>query len=65
MLLVVPYDLGDKMDSTKSYSRLFQARLRQDEVRQVILLAVPDTLKNHIGLAMPNVAQDRMNLSTS
>ena len=45
MFLVVPYDLGDKMDSTKSYSRLCQARLRQDEVRQVILLAVPDSLK--------------------
>ena len=55
MLLVVPYDLGDKMDSTKSYSRLCQTHPRQDEVRQVILLAVPDTLKNHIGLAMPNV----------
>ena len=65
MLLVVPYDLEDKMDSTKSYSRLCQTHLRQDEVRQVILLAVPDTLKNHIVLAMPNVAQDRMNSSTS
>ena len=41
--------------TTKSYSRLCQTHQRQDEVRQVILLAVPDILKNHIGLAMPNV----------